>query len=376
MNITFLTSGHLPYDDRIFYHMAKSLYRNGSNVEIVSSKSNITVVTDGIKLNCFPDENLSKRDKIKQFEERLSGFKPELIICSEPLTILAAKQYSKKQSFKIRIIYDITEWYPSGKNLASHKIPVRWLIFIKLLLFNAWASRYAESFIFGEWFKSRPYRFLYPFKPFIYVPYYPDLQFINYTKPALSGCNLKLSYSGKISFGKGYGNFYKVLNKLAEIKGDLKIEVKIIGWYNSKYDKTECENIVKPDNPNITLTIMKRQSYKDFIEHIKDTDIFLDLRADTIENRHCLPIKLFYYAALGRPVIFSDLRAIRKEVDIELFGFLVRPTDIDKISEIIINYLDNKALYYKHCEKARYLAENSYNWQSIEPRLLKFINSN
>ena len=375
MNITFLTSGHLPYDDRIYYHMALSLIGKGNSVEIVSSKSNVITITDGIKLNCFDDESLSKREKIKQFTERLSESVPEIIICSEPLTILSAKQYSKGRSGKIKIIYDITEWYPSGKNLISKKIPFKWFTFLKLLLFNFWVARYAESFIFGEWYKSRPYRILYPFKPYAYISYYPDLKYISHIKTELSSSNLKLSYSGKISLDKGYGNFFRVLNKLTEVKRDLKIDVKIIGWYDTSRDKKDCEKLFEYCSRSISLEVFGKQSYKNFLEHIKDTDIFLDLRSDNLENKHCLPIKLFYYAALGRPVIFSDLRAIRKEVEIKKFGSLVDPADINGIVKIILNYLEDRELYQKHCENARYLAESRYNWQMIESQFIRFITS-
>jgi glycosyltransferase involved in cell wall biosynthesis len=355
--------------------MARSLFDHGNNVEIVSSKINLIEVIDGLKLNCFAGDSLSKKDKINQFAVRLSGFTPEIIICSEPLILLAAKQYSKKESRKMRIVYDITEWYPSIRNLNLHKTTIRWFFFIKLLLFNLWVSRIADSFIFGEWYKSRLYRLLYPHKPFIYVSYYPSLKYLSFNKPELTNGKLKLSYSGKISLEKGYGNFFNVLQKLTEIRNDLSIEVKIIGWHESLQDKDECENLVRPVNRNITITFFEKQSFKNFIELIKETDIFLDLRSDNFENQHCLPIKLFYYAALGRPVIFSDLKAIRKEVEIDKFGFLVQPTDKERIVELVTNYLDDKELYYKHCANARFLAENVYNWQKIEPHFLKFITS-
>jgi glycosyltransferase involved in cell wall biosynthesis len=375
MNISFLTSGHDPFDDRIFYHMARSLFNQNYNVEIVSSKLNLTEIVDGIKINSFAGNDLSKRDKIDLFVERLSGFKPEIIICSEPLTILAAKQYSNKQPSKIRIIYDITEWYPSKKNLTVHKYPIRLFFFIKLLIFNFWVSRFADSFIFGEWYKSLPYRFSFPYKPFIYLSYYPDLKYVNYTKPKLLDGKLRLSYSGKISPEKGYLNFFNVLQELIEYKQDLKIEVKIIGWYENIRNKEKFNDLIRSVSQNITLTILERQSFNNFIDLIKETDIFLDLRSDNFENQHCLPIKLFYYAALGRPVIFSDLKSIRKEVKIDLFGFLVQPDNNGLIIKKITDYLDDRELYYKHCANARYLSEEYYNWGKIESQFLNFIAS-
>ena len=104
MNISFLTSGHYPYDDRIFFHLGKSLSEAGHKVEIVSSKSGTKEVTQGISINCFEGDNLSKREKIKRFIEYLSNFNPEIIICSEPLPLLPAKQFKLKRNRNVKVI--------------------------------------------------------------------------------------------------------------------------------------------------------------------------------------------------------------------------------------------------------------------------------
>jgi glycosyltransferase involved in cell wall biosynthesis len=375
MNISFLTSGHDPFDDRIFYHMARSLSDTNNNVQIVSSKKDLDEVISNIQLNCFSGDDFSKREKIERFIKPLAQFKPRVIICSEPLTIVAAKRYSRSQSGKIRIIYDITEWYPSKKNLLIYKPLIRWFIFLKLLAFNLRVSMMVDSFIFGEWYKSKPYRCLFPSKSFVYTSYYPDLKYIKYCTPSLMDKKLRLTYSGKITFEKGYGNFINVLNRLAENNEELQIEVKIIGWYESIPDQKVFENLLLTLHKNIHLTIMGRQKFENYINQIKYTDIFLDLRSDDFENQHCLPIKLFYYAALGRPVIFSNLKAIRKEVDIDKFGSLVKPTDIKQIVKIIENYLKNRELYSEYCANARSLSESEYNWGETRPVFLNFISS-
>jgi glycosyltransferase involved in cell wall biosynthesis len=355
--------------------MAVSLSQQNHNVEIVSSKVDLINISDGISLNCFAGDKLSKRNKIFNFNEKLKAHKPDVIICSEPLTILAAKKYNQKQSRKARIVYDVTEWYPSQKNLAPHNVYIRWFVFIKLLLFNFWASSFTDSFIFGEFYKSRVYRILYPLKSFIFTTYYPNLKFLNYIKPELKESKLRLSYSGKICLDKGYKDFLNMLKILSDSKKELQIEVKIIGWYENPHDKKEYEELFQSISKNISLTIYGRQNFKGFLDLIKDTDVFIDLRSDNFENQHCLPIKIFYYCAFGRPVIFSDLKAIRKEVKSDKFGFLVQPSDYERIVKILFNYIEDKELYYKHCEDARHLAETNYNWQKIESQFLKFITS-
>jgi glycosyltransferase involved in cell wall biosynthesis len=373
MNIVFLTSGHIPFDDRIFHHFGQSLTENNNKVEIISSKQKLSGTIGGIIMNCFEGDRMPKAEKIEVFREMLEAAEPEIIICSEPLPVLAARRYKRKQKRKVRIIYDITEWYPSRKNLTEYKIPFKIFFFAKLFLFNIWCAGKADSFIFGEYYKSRPYRYLFPFKPFVFIPYYPDLKYISSTVPDLQKGKLRLSYSGKISLEKGFGNFISVLGTLIEKDASLKLEVIVIGWYETPADKSECEHLFIQLNDNIKIKMYERQSFNDYIELIKDCDIFIDLRSCNFENKHCLPIKLFYYAALGRPVIYSDLKAIRKEVEIDKFGFLVNPANKTEIARILFDYINDEELYYKHCRNARNLSIDRYNWKRIECRFLKFF---
>lgn len=373
MNIAFITSGHLPYDDRIYYHMAVTLADRGHNILISSSRMAVSEKRGNILTDCFDDENFSGSEKIAAFRKRLEEFKPDISVCSEPLPVIASSIYRRQTSCSLRIIYDITEWYPSGRFLRKYHPALKWFGFLKLLLLNIYASLLSDAFIFGEHYKSRPYRFLFPLKPFRIVTYYPDLKYVGFREPSLADDKLRLSYSGEISIPKGFGNFTKVLNGLAEMYPDLEIEVKLIAWFGSAKDRTECEPLLHKVRNNITIYFAGRQNYNDFTGQISETDIFLDLRVDNFENNHSLPIKLFYYAALGRPVIFSNLKAIRHDVEIENFGFLTDPGDAERITGLVSDYMKKPGLYNRHCENARKLAVEKYNWGMISPGFLSFI---
>jgi glycosyltransferase involved in cell wall biosynthesis len=153
----------------------------------------------------------------------------------------------------------------------------------------------------------------------------------------------------------------------------LKIRIKIIGWYDSEKEQKIFEKMIASFPENVSFKFYPMQDYLTFIELINDTDIFLDLRSDDFENQRCLPIKLFYYAALKRPVIFTNLKAIRKEVDISKFGHLVKPDNIETISGLILNYIDNQTIYNRHCTSARKLAESKYNWGAIKDEFTEFL---
>ncbi|MBG0857986.1 MAG: glycosyltransferase [Bacteroidales bacterium] len=373
MKISFLSSGHYPLDDRIYYHLAETLSEAGHYVEIISSKAELRDDTRRIKLNCFAGDELGKREKIDRFVKCLMSSRTGMIICPEPLAVIAAKKYSKAVSGKTIIIYDVTEWYPSVKNLAPHNHVLRPFVFLKLLLFNIFAAGQADAFIFGEWYKSRPYSLLFPKKPHAFTTYYPDLKYITCTEPSLPDGRLRLCYSGRISLDKGFGNFADVIKVLAGRHRDLKIVVKIIGWFENKHDRKDCEGAFMSLKDHTDISFYDRQPFAEYIELISDTDIFLDLRPVTWENRRSLPIRLFYYAALGRPVIFSDLKAIRREVRTEDFGFLVKPDEPGRIAEIISEYLLNRQHYYTHCRNARRMTEEHYNWEIISKDFLAFV---
>jgi glycosyltransferase involved in cell wall biosynthesis len=342
---------------------------------IISSKVENIEKDGNISFNCFNGENLSKRDKIAAFRERLETFNPDISICSEPLPIIAAKQYRKRAGKEIKIIYDITEWYPSARFLKEYHPMVRWFGFLKLMFLNIYACLSVNAFIFGDWYKARPYRFMLPFAPRIFIPYYPDLKYIDHKDSLFSTKTLRLSYSGEISLEKGFGSFMKVTNGLSARYSDLAIEVKMVAWYGSDTDKKECESFMDHDRRNISISFPGKQELTDFTSSINDTDIFLDLRKVTFENNYSLPIKLFYYAAMGRPVIISDLKAVRRDVEITGFGFLVNPDDTEGIMKIISGYFNNPGLYREHCMNARRLAKGKYNWGKITPEFLSFIES-
>ena len=369
MKVCFLTSTHLYSDDRNYHHMANSLINKECEVSIVSSKSEFYSNKD-ILVDSFDGQKLTKKEKINTFIAKLKVFAPDVIICSEPLTIYAAKKYDKN----VRVVYDITEWYPSKKNLINHGILIRWIHYLKYFSFNLYSLFLADSFIFGEFYKSRMPRFLFPNKKHVFVSYYPHKKYITNTLPQLKETVLRLSYSGKISKEKGFLNFVNVVSALSKELPAYTIYVKIIGFYEAR-DKNICEQKLKElkSNTNVKVDEFGIQKFTDFIELISDTDIFLDLRKVDFENTHCLPIKLFYYMGLERPVIFSNLKAIKKEIDIEGAGYLVNPEKTEGIVRFIITYLKDKSLFLAHANNGRALFEEKYNWSKIELDFIQFI---
>ena len=371
--IAFITSAHSPYDDRIYYHLADTL-SSEYEVMIISSMEEI-VINDRISIQSFDGNSLSKKEKVHSFVKYLKSFNPTIIIAAEPLPVIAAHQYKTSNNKHVRILYDVTEWYPSNRNIEYERGVNKIFVFVKMLLLNWYASFRCDGFIFGEYYKSLPYRAIFPFKKWKVISYYIDLKYIAYKEKITINNTLCLCYSGRISAEKGIDNFIAVVGVIKKLKPELKIKLKIIGWFYNKQDQNRYNEQLKRLE-GVEIEFLGRKDFKDLSLSLQEADIFFDLREPTFENDYSLPIKLFYYAACGRPVMYSDIKAIRKSVsDINQFGFLVTPSDAEKIARLVIDYVSKPMLYKQHCLAARKLAEQKYNWQAIDTHLAPFVNS-
>jgi glycosyltransferase involved in cell wall biosynthesis len=368
--ILFLTTAHRYNDDRIFYHQAREIKSLGYDVKICSLSSEYHGIIDGIEIESYSILDQSTSRKIKMFEKICDDFQPDCIICSEPLAIISSKKIRSKR--KVSIIYDITEWYPSKRMVENFSFFLKGIHTIKFFMIQLYAGKISTHFIFGENTKKFPLAYAFPWKKRITLPYFPNDIYIHKNIKRLEPNKITLCYTGEISKEKGIENFFKVCDRLREIKPDLEISILIIGSSRKEKDEKYFSYLLSKYKWE-DIKIQKPASFETFTQTYSDADICFDLREMSYENHHCLPIKIFYYAASGKPVIYTDLKATRDHVDVSEFGVLVDPEDSDSIANAIVNYLDNPQLYNQHAHNARKEYENKYNWAIIKDLFINFI---
>ncbi|MCU7500354.1 MAG: glycosyltransferase family 4 protein [Ignavibacteria bacterium] len=369
--VVLLTSGHPPKDERIFHKIGRTLEKSGFSVAIISSVQEADFTENNIHIAGFKGNNLNKKEKIFNLKAFLTSEDPDVIICSEPLTVLAAWRYKKSQQKKIRIISDITEWYPENVALKQNGLK-RVITYITLFLFNIYATSLADTLIIGEKNKLRRYRLIAPFKKKTVIGYYPVLEFFTYSPPPFDGKNLTLCYAGVISFERGILNILKAAAKTAEENPGVSVTLKIIGRFQYEAEEKIFQEMASKEK-SIRLVMVPWGKYEEISQKLMDADICLDLRNYSFVYRNSLPIKIFEYMASGKPVIYSDIRPIRDEMDVSKFGFLVNPTDIDGISSKISEYIKNPRLLRQHSENARQMAETRFNWACLEGELISLV---
>ena len=368
--ILFLTTAHQYYDERIFYHQALELKSQGFDVKVTSLCTEFQGVKERVEIESYSILDKSIDEKLNTLVKIGTSFQPHCIICSEPLTVVAAKKIQKFSDCSI--IYDITEWYPSKRMLKPFSFPKRYFAAIKFFIFQLYAGWLSNRFIFGEKTKMFPLSYFYPFKKKLLLSYFPSEKYIHQKINVLKSNEITLCYTGVFSKEKGIENFLRAADTLQKKRSNLKIKLLLIGYCRNVDENNVFKQLLQEysfENIEIKNTV----AFEEFSKSFAEADICLDLREKSFENDRCLPIKVFYYSASGKPVIYTDLKATKKYVDVEQFGFLVNPENDNQIAQYILQYIDQPDLYQNHARKGRELYEKTYNWNLINQSFVDFV---
>lgn len=320
-HVIFLQSAHFDTDERVLFHQTFALRESGYTVDVCG-------------MDTFNDFILQT---------------PDVYVVDTPRAMW------KVRHAKAKIVYDITEWYPSKKNLRNLRVG-KVTKAILMIFASIWAGWRADAFVFGEIDKAKPFQFLFPKKKSIFLSYCPDLKYI---KP-LSAKNIqqecRVLYAGPLTKEKGWDRVVETMSGIAQKMPQMQFRLDVIS-------RNTVAEFVKPKN--LQVGVLQFMPFEKFCGQITKYDIFLDLRDADFENRRCLPIKLFYYMACGRPSVYSNLDAIRKGVpEFEECSQLV-----DNVAEAIdamFRYITDENFYMKHCNRALQLSQEKYNWGKIK----------
>ncbi len=369
--ICLVTSGHPPFDERIFWKFGKSLVEAGFSVSIICSTQEVNNVVDGISVTGFDGSSFPKKKKIDSFFRLLMKFNPDLIICSEMLPVFAALKF-RKQYPNTKIILDISEWFPENVAFKFTGLK-RWIKYFQLLIPYLFILQKVDHLIIGEVSKKKRYDFLASSKPKTIIGYYPILKYFNYKKPDLSKEEIILGYAGVITYERGIINLLIVCKSIAGKYSKKKFKLLLFGKFTYQNEEAEFKKRISTTD-NLEVEFVNWTDYDKMSSVIERMDICFDIRMRNFIYSNSLPIKIFEYMACGKPFIYSDLKPIRDEIEYEKYGFLVNPDDETEIVNTVKAYLNNPKLADQHSMNARKLIEENKNWESESNKLIELAN--
>ena len=232
-----VTSGHPPFDERIFWKFGKSLTEAGFSVVIICSTQEISNVVDGISVKGFDGVSFPKKKKIDSFSKLLNKFNPDLIICSEMLPVFAALKF-RKQNQKTKVILDVTEWIPENVAFKFTGLK-RWIKYFQLLLPYFYILQKVDHLIIGDVSKKKRYDFIADSKPKTIIGYYPVVKCFNYKKPDLSKEEIILGYAGVITFERGIKNLLQASVSIADKFPKKKFKLLLFGRFTYQLEENE-----------------------------------------------------------------------------------------------------------------------------------------
>ena len=368
--ICLLTSGHPPFDERIFWKFAKSLSEAGYTVSIFCSTQEINKVLDNITITGFDGTTFPKQKKINDFYILINQFNPDLIICSEMLPVFAAIKF-RNLCKHAKILLDITEWFPENIAFKINGIK-RWIKYFQLLLPYFYILQKVDHLIIGEVSKKKRYDTLTGSKPKTIIGYYPIIKYFNHKKPDLIKEEITLGYAGVITLDRGINNLLKVCQSISEKFPLKKFTLLFLGRFTYRNEENEFKQ-------KLSIVDKFKIEFEDWTDYDKMTsviemmDICFDLRKRNFIYSNSLPIKIFEYMACGKPFIYSDIKPIRQEIDFEKYGFLVNPDNESEILGAIESYLNKPDLAIQHSMNSRKLIEESKNWESESKKLIELV---
>lgn len=164
----------------------------------------------------------------------------------------------------------------------------------------------------------------------------------------------RVVYLGRLSVSRGL----EVFRQLAESG---QAEVTLVG-------EQEDEAASTPG-----LAVMPFVPHREVPGWYARTDlVLLPYQADLGHVRSISPLKLFEAFAAGRPIVASDLPAIRELIQHERNGLLVRPDDLDGWLRAVERLRADRALALRLAQAARACAP-AYSWDSRVARLAQAL---
>ncbi len=375
--VAIISTGHPPFDERIFDKLSKSFKKMEKSVFIIVTTQDIDQEVDGILIQ---GKNLrnnysNQLQKFRFILAKLEMISPDLILACEPIPVIIAfiHKLLNRSKTQLKIIYDVTEWYPENIYLKRKGIN-KFFTLITGHLINFIATNLCDYLYVGEETKLMRYRFYSPKKRYSIISYYPVLDFYKPSTKSILNKEVIFGFAGVISTSRGLDIFYEILKSLKETLPDYELGFILVGRFELENEKIYLE---KFKNLGIRFEYYEWTDYKNFSRLLENVHICLDIRPPNKIYEHSLPIKIFDYMAIGKCIVASNYEPIRRIFEIADCGILVNPNDINSIVREIIELLKEGEKIVKYGINGRKAVERFFNWTVCEEeikRSLKILN--
>jgi glycosyltransferase involved in cell wall biosynthesis len=360
-----ITTDHSNLDNRIFYKEALSLKNAGYDVWVIG------------KSNSYEHKKVHEIDVIGLKKGRglianpihwvalakeASKVDAAIYHCHEPESFLVALYL---RIFKGRlIIFDVHEYYQDM--MGQVRLPLKIFLAFMLFLVEPLFCRYASAIITAdEGITTKYARFC---KNVVSIFNFPtsdvlDLTDLHLVRERYSE-RFMIVYVGGMTEDRGILESIKAVHRASIDHPE--IMLLLMGGFKSQEYRKICLEYIDRNNLYDKVELIGHKPHNEVPKYIVASDIGIALFHPTKRMiKTSYPIKLFEYMICGKPVIVSDLPAMKKVIDEAKCGLFVNPMDIDDVSKTMVYAAEHPAELSAMGRRAKKAINTKYNWEKM-----------
>lgn len=381
--ILYIWKGAYPWDVRV-EKFCTSLVNNGYDVYLLARWNNEEKKSEVIKSIKIYRAGFQKSSFIslpipfnplwkKEIEELINLLSPDLLIVREIMLAETSGVLSKK--YNIPIIMDMAENYPAAmrdwkkynKNFFSKYI-VHNLKLPDLTEKRALKLMDKVIVVCEEQIQRLSDTYSYSNDKVAIVHNTPDQKYFEINNLSENSKNFKLIFGhhGFLTAEKSIKNFILGFLKATQYRDDIEFHV----WGGGESYLEYQEIIGKALNK--TIFMHGKYHYNSLNEILNFVDIGVIPYQLSDFNNYTIHNKIFDYFAVGKPVIVSEARPLKRIINQTQSGIYVDCENPNKIAEMIISFdIKNLKNWGINAHNA---FKHKYNWHNDEKILLETVN--
>ncbi|MDD4155070.1 MAG: glycosyltransferase [Candidatus Cloacimonetes bacterium] len=368
--ILILSVSHFWYDSRLFFRVIKSLLKKNNVSESVqvyiklmtqNSKDNLQIEVENFE-KVFISSKLNRFAVLKSFIKEGLSYQPDIVICIEPLTLIAGHILKKRT--QCRFIYDSHEYFAMAfEEKYKYTYSLYWQV-EKYFAKKTDAIITVNKELVQHLSNANPNTHLcanYPVK---------DL-FLKNTGETIKK-EYDLIYAGGICFERG---LLQYLQAARYLKADnIVFTFAIVGVFFEKSTKDFFDNYLKQYHLENSVIYIPYIPIEQVLLEIRKSKIGIFMGDITKRPRldKTLNMKIFEYLSQGIPVIVNDSTVLKDFVNQTNSGWVIpySSKELYKLMKQIINKEFDLELIGN---EAKQLVYDKYVWENQEEVLYNAV---
>ena len=359
MKICLLTTNPNPYDDRIYYKLARSLNKIAS-VSIINPKVSSTE-NNGIAIVGNDTTSIVKHSS--WIFEHLKMIKPDIIQVTEPRLLPPAVKYKSKYS--IKVIYDPAEdWSAMYREFSRKPAPIPQLLGFGMRQFENWFLNKIDYFIASDdWL----YDYYKDIGPCTLIYNYPNKDIFIIDDKTIMQRPFSCIYHGQLRRERGVFLMIQAMKLVVEKYHEAVLD--LIGHFSYPAEKNKCQSMVKEFGLQNNVFLFDPIPHLEIPSRISKNTIGLLPFYNIDKFRNNIVIKMFEYSACKLPIVSFDLPPSREYIEKVQCGVCVEPDSYHALADGIITMFENKEKYSLYKLNGYNAFVEKYYWEKQEKQL-------